>query len=435
MRQWLIRWGLFFSFGVIFTGVFRLMIIRGKYYRDLARENKMEEERLVAPRGKIIDRKGRVVVESNPRRYVYGAAAAFVTGYTGKISEEEIRADKCKIGAGAEVEVGRGGVEDYFDCELRGKDGKRLIEVDAKGKFIRELGRLDPELGKDLRLSIDGYWQEKIYKLIEGRKAAVVISQPRTGKILNLISAPAYDPNVFSFERDNLKIRNYLGDDKNLQMLNRAIAASFHPGSVFKIVVASAGLETGVVDKNTLIEDTGVIKVGDYLYTNWLWNKRGATEGMVDIVKAIKRSNDIYFYKLGGLTGVDNIKSCAEKFGFGRKTGVELLGETAGLIPNEEWKIKERGEKWFLGNTYHMAIGQGDVNVTPLQVNQMTNVIANDGKKCQMSILADSKVNCQDLGISGVNLELIKDGMRAACKTGGTAWPLFNFKTEIACKT
>jgi len=301
MRYWLIRWGLFVSFGIIFTGVFRLMIIRGKYYRDLARENKMEEERLEAQRGRIIDRKGRVMVEASPRRYVYGEAAAFITGYTGKISEEEIRADRCKVGIGAEAVVGRGGVEDYFDCELRGKDGERLIEVDAKGKFIRELGRLDPEPGKDLKLSIDAYWQDKIYKLIEGKKIAVVISQPKTGKIVNIVSSPAYDPNIFSFERDNQQIKNYLNDDKNLPMLNRAIAANYHPGSVFKIVIASAGLETGVIDKNTLIEDTGVIKIGDYSYTNWLWNKRGTTDGMVDIVKAIKRSNDIFFYKLGEL--------------------------------------------------------------------------------------------------------------------------------------
>jgi len=175
--------------------------------------------------------------------------------------------------------------------------------------------------------------------------------------------------------------------------------------------------------------------VGDYTYSNWLWTKRGGTDGMVNIVKAIQKSNDIFFYRLGEKMGLDRIVLWAGKFGYGKKTGVEFPGEIAGILPDEEWKIKNKGESWFLGNTYHLSIGQGDLSVTPLQVNQMTNVIANGGVKCRMSLIKDDKTECESLGIKKETLRLVIEGMKEACKSGGTAWPLFNFKTEIACKT
>jgi penicillin-binding protein 2 len=294
---------------------------------------------------------------------------------------------------------------------------------------------MEPEMGNKITLSLDAFWQEKIYKLLDGKRASVVISNPKTGKIISLVSSPGINANVFSFEQDNATIKSYLEDKENLPLLNRTIAARYHPGSVYKLVVSMAGLESRVIDKSSLIEDTGIIKIGDYSYSNWLWTKRGTTDGMVDIVTALKRSNDIFFYKLGERLGVDRIKDWSLKFGYGKKTGVELTGETEGIVPDDKWKIDNKGERWYLGDTYHLAIGQGFLGVTPLQVNQSTNVIANDGKKCRMSILEDSKVDCVDLGIKYENIELIKAGMMAACKSGGTAWPLFNFKTSLACKT
>lgn len=420
------------------TAALRLMVIKGKYYQGLARQNKMEEIVIPAPRGKIFDRKGRMVAESIEgvkRKYEYGESLSSVTGYVGKVNEEEMRNNKCKVKMRGESLIGRGGIEEFFDCDLRGKDGKSLMEVDAKGRAMREQGRLEAEEGKRIDLSIDAYWQKKIYEMLDGKKAVVVISEVDTGKLLVMVSSPAFDANLFSYERDNMAIKSYLEDKNNLPMLNRAIMANYHPGSVFKIVTATAGLETGVVSKTTLIEDTGIIKIGEYSYANWLWNKRGATDGMVDMEKALKRSNDIYFYKLGGLLGADNMKDWAGKFGLGKKTGIELTGEITGLIPDENWKIKTKKEKWFLGNSYHMAIGQGDVNVTPLQINEMTGVVASGGKRCRPSLLKESRVDCEKLSISRDSLEIVKRGMLAACKEGGTAWPLFNFKTEIACKT
>jgi len=465
---WLFRFGLILSLLILVVNLLKLSVVKGKYYREIARENKIVESDIPAARAEIWDRKGRVVAKSVyqyfkldngnkiyqdsgdfdgykfegkdlafevKRQYPYGESMSMVTGYVGRVSENEIKLQKCGVTLNGNDVVGRGGVEDYLDCEIRSKNGKRLVEVDALGNYIRELGREEPEIKKNINLSIDAYWQDKIYKLLGNRKAVVVISEPKTGKIISLVSNPAYDPNVFSFDQDNIKIGSYLNDNKDFPMLNRAISARYHPGSVFKIVVSTAGLESSVIEKETLIEDTGVIKIGDYSYSNWLWTKRGQTDGLLNIVTAIKRSNDIFFYKLGELLGVDRIKDWANKFGFGQETGVELKGEVKGVVPDDKWKKKTKGEPWYLGNTYHLSIGQGDLDVTPLQINQMTNIIANKGKKCKMSILKDTKIECSDIGIQNKNWKTVTEGMKLACKTDGTAWPLFNFKTEIACKT
>jgi penicillin-binding protein 2 len=468
LRYWGLKVGLFLSFGILFVGFCNLSIIRHKYYYSLSRENRIFETVIPAGRGLIVDRKDRVVAKSFyqyfkmvdgnrvyddqgdflgyrfegkdlayelKRQYPYGESMSFITGYVGQVNEKEINTDKCKERLGFGSVLGRGGTEEYFDCDLRGVDGKRLIEVDAKGKYIRELGRQEPEIGEKITLSLDAYWQEKIYKMLEGKKAVVIISNPQNGEIVSMVSSPGFDPNVFSFQQDNVAINNYLDDKVDLPLLNRAVAARYHPGSVFKLTMATGGLETGVIDGNTLIEDTGVIKVGEYSYSNWLWNKSGGTDGMVNIVKALKRSNDIFFYRLGERMGLERIVTWADKFGFGKKAGVELPGEISGILPDEKWKIENKGEKWFLGNTYHLAIGQGDLSVTPLQVNQMTNVVANGGVKCKMTLIRNGKAECESLGIKKETIKLVVGGMKEACKSGGTAWPLFNFKTEIACKT
>ena len=466
-KYWLMKFGLILSLGIILIFIINLGLIKGVYYKNLAIENKLIEKDIPAARALILDRKGRVVAKSVyqyfrmdgqnkiyegfgdfqgykfegkdlaydiKRSYPYNESMSFVTGYVGKVSSDDKSKNSCQIKLDNDEFVGRSGVESFLDCKLRGTDGRRLIEVDAKGKYLRELGRQEPIITDTLNLSIDAYWQDKIYKLLDGKKAVVIISEPKTGKIISLVSSPAYNPNDFS-DSNQQKIKKYLSDNESLPLMNRTIAGKYQPGSVFKMVIATAGLESGVINKDTLIEDTGILKVGDYSYRNWLWSKSGATDGMVDIVKAIQRSNDIFFYRLGEKLGLDRIVGWARKYGFGSKTGIELTGELEGIVPDEKWKKEVKGEGWFLGDTYHLSIGQGFLGVTPLQINQMTNVIANKGVKCKMSILKDSKVECTDLKIKRENYESILQGMKNACKPSGTAWPLFNFKTEIACKT
>ncbi|KKR67623.1 MAG: Peptidoglycan glycosyltransferase [Microgenomates group bacterium GW2011_GWA2_40_6] len=432
----------YLSFLVLLAGVLRLGWIRGGYYRQQARDNKVTETLILADRGQIVDRKGRVLVRSQEvdgikrRQYLYGEALGAVTGYVGKADGNELKYGVC---GGKKLNnmslLGRGGVEESMDCQLLGTDGKKLTEVDAKGRLVRELGTYAAVVGKEVELSIDAYWQEKMYQLLAGKKVAAIVSEVGTGKILVMATSPSFDPNMFAYEPDSVKIKNYLEDVRGLPMLNRSMGAKYHPGSVFKLAVATAGLEEGAINESSTFEDTGVIKVGEYSYSNWLWTKRGTTDGMVDIVKAIKRSNDIFFYRLGETLGSEKIKKWAAKFGLGIKTGVEIPAEIEGLVPDAKWKEKNSGEKWFLGNTYHLSIGQGDVSVSPLQINLETSVIANNGKKCQMSILKNSDNKCESLGISDKTIKLIKAGMVGACSSGGTAWPLYNFKTKLACKT
>ncbi len=462
-KFWLLRFGLILSLLILLAGTLKLSLVKGVYYSEVARDNKVLETTIPAPRAEIIDRKGRVIAKTTyeyfkmengskiysgngdfdgykfegktlayelSRTYPYGESMSVVTGYVGKISDNDIKTNKCGIKYSQNDLVGRGGIEDYLDCQIRGKNGKRIVEVDALGNYIRELGRQDPEISPQINLSIDAYWQDKIYQMLKGKKVAVVMSEPKTGKIIALVSSPAFDPNIF-VNQDNDKISEYLNDKDNLPLLNRVISAKYHPGSVFKIAMATAGLETGVIDKTSLVEDTGVVKIGDYSYKTWSSRR----DGMVDVIKAIKRSNDIFFYKLGEMLGVDNIKTWANKFGFGQKTGVELTGEVEGIVPDDAWKKSVKGEPWYLGNTYHLSIGQGDLDVTPIQVNQMTNIMANNGIKCKMSILKNTKPECESVGIDSDTITTVIEGMKEACHTGGTAWPLFNFKTELACKT
>ena len=468
-KYWLMKFGLILSLGIVLVAILKLSVIRGSYYKNLAIENKLMEQKIPAARSLILDRKGRVVAKSVyqyfrmdgdnkiyegvgdfqgykfegkdlafdlKRYYPYGESMSFITGYVGKINQDDQNSNKCEIELDNNSSVvGRSGVESFLDCKLRGTDGRRLVEVDAMGKYVRELGRQEPVVPSALNLSIDAYWQDKIYKLLDGKKAVVIISEPKTGKIISMASNPAFNPNDFSYDFNQDKIKGYLNNNQDLPLMNRTISGRYSPGSVFKIVIATAGLESGVINKDSLIEDTGIIKVGDYSYSNWLWTKSGTTDGMVGIIKAIQRSNDIFFYRLGEKLGLERIVSWTKKYGYGSKTGVELSGELDGIVPDSKWKKEVKGESWFLGDTYHLSIGQGGLSITPLQVNQMTNIIANKGIKCKMSILKDSKVECEDLKIKKENWELIVSGMKNACKPGGTAWPLFNFKTEIACKT
>ncbi len=460
----------------LWAAVVDLSLIRGDYFSTLARKNRVREKVIPAFRGRILDRKGRVMAESVyqyfssdsdgnktyeeegefkgqkfegaevayelKRKYPYKDSAAFLTGYVGELKEEEMSEEYCGSDPlGGEI-VGRSGSEEWWDCELGGKNGKRMMEVDAKEGYVKELGRIEPISGEDISLSIDAYWQERIYEMVkgEGDKVAVVVlggSRERLeeGRVLAMVSSPAFDPNVFSYQQDDRIIQGWLDDRENWPLLNRVIGGQYHPGSVFKVVTAIAGLETGKIDSETLIEDTGVIKVGDWTYANWLWNSSGGTDGMVNVVKGIQRSNDIFFYKTGEMTGAEKIGEWAERFAYGRKSGVELPGEVSGLVPSPEWKMEAKGEGWWLGNTYHFAIGQGDLSTTPLQVAAMTAVVANEGVYCRPTLSETGKADCEGLGIKDRNIDLVEEGMKKACGEDGTAWTVEGFEPELACKT
>lgn len=428
----------FGAFLVLFSGLISAQIFSGSYYRRLAEGNRLREVTLPASRGIIFDRKGVALTLNEPsfsfdgrevskdesialeaegkkvliatkRRYLFGSLLAHVVGYVDSDGR------------------GQSGVELIYENWLRGQNGKELVEVDAVGEKLRTLSVVPPAAGKNLSLAIDLDLQRTVGLAMEGKKGAVVVSIPKNGEVLALYSAPSFDPNtVASFLQNEGK-----------PLFNRAISGTYPPGSTFKIVTAVAGLETRAISQNTLIEDTGVISIGEYQFPNWKWLRHKGTDGWVNVVDALAKSNDIFFYRLGEKVGKDKLFEWAQTMGLGAPLGIDLPGEAAGSLGDKE--------KWYLGDTYHWAIGQGNLLATPLQVNFWTNVIASGGQFCRPRIVISSNNqglldgrqgnNCRTLGIRQETIAVVKQGMVAACSSGGTAYPLFGFAPPVACKT
>ena len=447
-------------FAVLFLQAASLQLIKGAQFRQNSEQNRVKITRVPAERGVIYDREGKVLVQNSPsgREYVLGEAASHLLGYLGEADEQEVKAFSVSL----DSLVGKLGIERAMDGILRGVDGKIVEEVDASGEVLRKIAVYEPEKGSSVKLTIDKDLQKRVYELIEEKKGAVVVSQP-DGKILALVSSPGFEPGAFvqspvpspqspvskekileagnwKLEAGNSEKIQKIFSDPDQPMFNRAIGGLYPPGSTFKIITATAGLEVGVIDEDRKVEDTGEIKIGEYTYGNWYFTKYGKKEGMVDILKAIKRSNDIFFYKTGEWLGITKLSAWAKEFGLGKETGISLIGEEKGLVPDEQWKEDVKKENWYLGDSYITAIGQGDLQTTPLQVNQMTAVIANGGKLCGPSLVeeaifpisgtvpAGKEEKCKRLPISEKTLELVREGMKQACEEGGTGWPLFKFK-------
>lgn len=439
-----------FLFVILALRLFQLTIVKGDYYRRLSEQNRIRELLIEPRRGKIVDRKGFVIVENqqadkekntdrlaSPRFYNATIAVAPLVGYRQKADKNDMKNDSCLNKLKFGDKVGKKGVEKVFECQLRGRHGKKLIEVDAKGKYLRTLSLLPPQDGQTIRLALDLELQKKAYELIKNRRAAVVGMRPQTGEILILASTPSFNPQDFEDENNNA-VDSYLKDEQK-PLFNRATEGVYPPGSIFKLILVAGALEEKKIDETTLFEDTGILQAGPLTFGNWYFLQYGKTEGMVDVVKAIRRSNDIFFYKTGELLTPAKIKKWAEIFGYGKIAGIGLE-EAEGLIPSEFWKEETFHDRWYLGDTYNLSIGQGYLLVTPLQVTQVTATIASGGYLCTPQLLRvgyslQSNNNCKKLPLSQKTLDLVREGMKQACSPGGTGWPLFEFKPQVACKT
>lgn len=318
-------------------------------------------------------------------------------GYTGIVSDEEYAA-LAEAGYGLNDYIGKSGIEQSYEQYLRGINGNKQVEVDSSGNPIKELGTVDPEPGNIVELNIDAGLQRQIYedftKSPVGNKGAAVAINPKTGEILALVSVPGFNNNLFA---PGIKTEQYqaLLNDKNLPLFNRAIAGAYPPGSVIKPVGAAAVLQEGIVDADTIINDRGVLVIPNqynpaisYNFVGW---KRDGL-GPMDVRSAIAQSSDIYYYVVSGGHPSTNIEGIgAEKlaeyyrrFGMGKLTGIDISGEKAARVADPTWKAEYWKEdaimaKWYLGDTYHIAIGQGDMLATPLQVTVWTAAIANNG--------------------------------------------------------
>lgn len=414
------------GFLVLLARIIELQIIKGAYYRTLSEENRIRHIPISSSRGKILARGGEEMKDKN---------FAHITGYLGEVNEEEVgKVDaRCTEKGPRKMGkmVGRGGINEEYDCILSGIDGEELIEVDSSGEKIRTLGIKKPIPGSDLTTTIDYGLQNKIVEEMGQKKGAVVVSDFR-GEILALFSSPSFDP---------VRVENYL-KDPDLPFFNRAIGGAYHPGSVFKPFVALTALSEGKIDKNFTYNDAGKIEIktpyGDFIYSNWYFTQYGRVEGLIDLVRALARSTDTFFYTIGEMVGPENIAKYSEKFGLSKKTGIDIPGEISGLVPTPEWKEKIKKEKWFLGNTYHLSIGQGDIVLTPIGLNSAFSAIANEGKLCKPYInlkLKTKNEKCKDVGIKKEYLNLVKEGMRRVCVTGGTGYTFFNYPENVYCKT
>jgi penicillin-binding protein 2 len=405
--------------------------------------------------GKAPDLKG-FVVQNNPiRDYKDPLAFAHLTGYTGKINTDELK-DHSQENYILNDYIGKTGIEVQYERYLRGVVGKKQSEVDASGDFKKTLAEVPAVPGNNAKLNIDYDLQKVLYdslvkmlKQTRTEKGAAIATNPKTGEVLALVSLPSFDSNLFARGIKNEEYATLI-NDPNIPLLNRTVAGTYPPGSTIKPVMGLAALSEGVVTPETKILDNGVIRVGSFTFYGY--EREGL--GLMDIYNAIAKSSDIYFYTVGGGNqatgfsgmGPEKIANWFRKFNLGSTLGIDLPNEKSGLVPDPDWKERVKKEQWFLGNTYHISIGQGDVLTTPLQVNSWTATIANGGRVMQPYILnevvdksgkiiarGEPKVLAEN-NFDANFLRIVQEGMRRAV-TEGSGRALANVGVEVAGKT
>lgn len=442
----------------------QLTVVEGAYFRTRADNNRIISVRTTAQRGVFYDRHQKPLVRNLPafkrqvpgttlaqgmfepitkeealaltgdsqriyyditRDYVCSRACALLLGYVAQVDPQSLLELNNDYIAGDSV--GKSGLEKVFEKQVRGEPGNQLVEVDARGQVERVLGENQSIPGIDIATTLDVSLQELAHELMASYSGAVVALEPKSGNVLAMMSAPAFDPNNIA-----------LGlQESNQPFFNRALAGVYPPGSVYKVVTSVAALESGKITADTLFQDSGEIKVGEFSFGNWLYSEHGRTEGAVNVVKALQRSNDIYFYRAGEQIGPNLMAEWSTMFGLGTAPNISGLIGAAGTIPTPKWKEKTKGERWYLGNTFHMSIGQGDVLVSPTQIAMMMSAIANNGTLCPPKLVHNQQevAGCTQLNLSEQTLQVVQEGLVAACKPGGTGAPFFASEYEVACKT
>lgn len=376
-----------------------------------------------------------------------------ILGYVGKVSPEEYL-EVNKLGYLYSDIIGKTGLEKFYEKELRGKYGKKQIEVDSRGKEKKIIAQEDLIKGNNLVLSIDLKVQEKLEELLRNtlkkeklKKAVGIVSDPNDGSIIALVSLPSYNNNDFARGIEKNKYQELLNDSTQ-PLYNRAISGEYPSGSVIKPIIAIAALEEKIINQTTSFISSGGIRINQWFFPDWASGGHGQT----NVYKAISQSVNTFFYIIGG--GYKNFKGLGvykmveygQKFGLSKKTNIDLPGEKSGFLPTPEWKKNAKNEPWYIGDTYHMAIGQGDVLVTPLQVNNYMAAFANGGTLYQPQIvkyIINSKTGekkeilPQVLNANFVeqkNLNIIRQALRQTVTTGSGRL-LNSLPIEVAGKT
>jgi penicillin-binding protein 2 len=502
-RLTFVQYAILALFVFLVFGLWRLQVLGSERYQQLAQMNRVRPIPLLAPRGRILDRQGRVIVDNYPsfsallhrdnkadeppdyatiarglnmteedirdrlRRMGKGSApvvlkdditpdelafieahrnelpqletimvhrrlyptngfAAHMIGYVSEVSEEMLDLPGYELYEAGDI-VGRSGVEYSYNHVLMGQNGQRNAIVNSRGREVGRLNETPPVPGERLQLTIDLDLQIAAEEALEGHNGAIVALDPRTGEVLAMASRPTFDPNHFAV-RISAKEWNALITDPAKPLLNKAIQAQLAPGSVFKIIMAAAGAQEGITDD--LVVNCGG---GKNFYGRFFncWEKRGP--GTVELSKAIYQSCDTYFYTLGERLGIGRIAKYAQAFGLGSKTGIDLPQETSGVMPSEEWKVRNFKQKWYAGETISVAIGQGAVTTTPIQLARAIGAIAMGGVMHRPHLVAFDELKRLKLplddeaaGRTQVALhqhawEQITDAMVNVVQPGGTA--------------
>lgn len=477
--------------GLLLLQFWNLQVVRARHFRDLAENNRSRIVNVAAPRGRLLDRNGRLLVGNRPsfnvvlspehvedldqvvertaetlgtgeavireklarrvpyrpvvvrtdasisdvaalearrlelpevrvevvplRYYPLASAAAHALGRVGEISERQLKQPEFSdLEPGALV--GQAGIESRYNRALMGQDGYRRVIVNSRGQEVSEADHRPPRDGPSLTLTLDASLQAAVERAFAGRAGAAVVLDPRNGEILAMTSTPAYDPNEFTTGIDaDLWAR--LAGDPETPLMNRVIQGQYAPGSTFKIIMATAALEEGVITPSTTFYCPGHLNV--YNTTR----RCTSAHGVVNVRRALAVSCNVFFYQLGIRLEISRIAKWAKRFGFGAPTGVDLPHEASGLMPDPEWKLRTQRTPWYAGETVSVAIGQGQVSATPLQMARVAAAIANGGYLVRPHLVrgGDADVPPRPIGIHPETLEVVKEGMRAVV-AGGTGW-------------
>lgn len=493
------------AFLVLLVGYWKLQIGEHAYYVEQAERNRIRNLPIIAARGRILDREGRVLVDNTPafsvlllrdnaqaltparlvgiarglgldpgevqqlvtrtarlpcfqpvvlkpsatledvafvdshrleypelqliqtqrRFYLKHTIAAALLGYVGEVSAEAIAKSGSRYRPGDVI--GKSGIEAQYNAILSGRDGMQRVIVNSRGQEVGSMTAIDAHPGSDLRLTIDLDLQMAAEMALGDREGAVVALDPRTGEVLAMASHPDFDPNDFARRLDRQQWKQLTADPAK-PLMNKAIQAQLAPGSVFKIATSCAALETGTIKPDFTVDCPGYVNIYGHTYHDWVFEK-GRGHGRVDLHRAIVNSCDVYFYTVGKLLGIDKLAYFAQHLGLGARTGIDLPGEDAGLVPTPEWVERVFKHKWFPGETISVAIGQGALQVTPLQLAYMIGGVASGGVFHRPHVAFPSQLVAHDLDpppdgerqfpLSPLTVSAVTRGMWGVVNEGG----------------